>query len=208
MPAIIALCGLPGSGKSTLAYHLARQFSGCVLEYDYYQTITRHSVETIKKVLSKDSDYNALHIPGLAEDLRRLKRGIPVIPPGHHHPIPSRDLIFFETPFGYCHRDSAQFIDLMLWLDIPPDIALARNIKAFVEQFSGSQSSRYQWLQDYLSNYITLVHDLLSEQEKTVRPEADYVINGHTDLDTVCAQAIKQIQEWTSRQRQPENVHP
>ncbi len=206
MASIIAIAGPPGCGKSTLARALAMHLDASIIDYDHYQTITEQSVETIIQWLDNGIDYNVLSIPGLSEDLSRLKRGCAVTPPDQTFSIKPRNFILFETPFGYCHADSAKHIDLMLWIDTPLDIALARNIRAFTEHFQRSDSSsaasdNIHWLQEYLDNYTNSVHNLLAKQIDKVRPQADYIIDGKKDVVTTCELALNLIQDWTDNKR-------
>ncbi|WP_211830280.1 AAA family ATPase [Kistimonas asteriae] len=202
MASIIAIAGPPGCGKSTLSRAIATHLDASIIDYDHYQTVTDHPVESIIEWLDKGLDYNALTIPGLSEDLARLKHGQVVTPPSQPFSVSSRNIILFETPFGYCHAESARHIDLMLWIDIPLDIALARNIRAFTEHFTRSKhtspaTDNIHWLQEYMDNYINSVHDLLTKQIEKVRPQADYMIDGKKDVATTCQQALKIIQGWT-----------
>ena len=213
MASIIAIAGPPGCGKSTLARALAMHLDASIIDYDHYQTITEQSVETIIQWLDNGIDYNVLNIPGLSEDLSRLKRGYTVTPPNQTFFIKPRNFILFETPFGYCHADSAQHIDLMLWIDIPLDIALARNIRAFTEHFQRSDnpsaaSDNIHWMQEYLDNYTASVHDLLTKQIAKVRPHADYTLEGNNNVVTICQQALTAIQDWAKEQTLKEATQP
>ena len=211
MATIIAIAGPPGCGKSTLARAVAMHLDASIIDYDHYQTVTHHPVESIIEWLDNSRDYNVLTIPGLSDDLSHLKNGLSVTPPGQPFSVKPRDVILFETPFGYCHTESAQHIDLMLWIDIPLDVALARNIHAFTEHFTHANNAstmpdHIHWLQEYLDNYTNSVHDLLTKQIKKVRPHADFWIDGQNNVVTVCQQALTIIQAWSQERVQREAV--
>ncbi len=213
MASIIAIAGPPGCGKSTLTRALAMHLDASIIDYDHYQTVTEQPVEAIIEWLDNGIDYNVLNIPGLSEDLARLKRGSAITPPDQPFSIKPRNLILFETPFGYCHAESARHIDLMLWIDLPLDIALARNIRAFTEHFQRTDSpsaahDNIHWLQEYLDNYTSSVHDLLTKQIAKVRPHADYMVDGKKDVVATCEQAHKIIQEWSHHNTAREVTQP
>jgi len=46
-----------------------------------------------------------------------------------------RKYVLFETQFGRAHRETERHLDLLLWVDTPLDVALARSIRASIAGF-------------------------------------------------------------------------
>jgi uridine kinase len=198
MNKVIAISGFPGSGKSTLMYELSRRVSGACLDYDRYQRVTDRPIEEITRWLRDGADYNELVVPGLAEDLRRLKSGMQVTERGTGREVPARQYIFLETPLGREHRPTSQFIDVVLWLDVPLDVALARNIRAFTSNFlnheTGSEySNDLMWLESYLTNYIEHVREMLLLQYEKIGKTADVIVNACGRADAVLIEALSRL---------------
>jgi hypothetical protein len=95
-----------------------------------------------------------------------------------------KQFLFFETHFGRAHKDTGRYIDLMLWLDTPPDVALARNLLALLEPMAPGGSiqptaERIGATRRYLSSYLSDVRRLAAFQRDRLLPEADRVLDGN-----------------------------
>ncbi len=131
MPDIVAIAGPPGSGKSSLVKALSKSFDNASIVYfDNYQEFVKQSQIDIIAWMDAGADYNEFQLPQLAADLAVIKSGRPVKDPVSQATIEPTETILFETLFGRAHRSTGQYIDRLIWLDTPLDIALARNIKA------------------------------------------------------------------------------
>jgi hypothetical protein len=137
-------------------------------------------------------------VPNLATDLRKLKRGESVIDPLTTMEIPSNKYIIFEMPLGKEHKDTAEYIDLLIWIEIPLDIALARKVREFTGIFLAKHKQEMLrdsilWLDKYLENYLGIVRDVLQIQKKRVSVKADVVIDGQSDFETMVQLATREI---------------
>jgi hypothetical protein len=196
---VVAVAAPVGGGKTTLVRGLAEHFSGASTVYfDHYERITEQSIESIGDWMREGADLNRIVVPGLAEDLQSLKRGVAVTDPLTRSAIASSEFILFETQFGRAHAASGQHIDYLVWLDIPLDIALARKIRQFSGEVAAGRDSRRAaefapWLGTYLENYIAVVGKLLRLQRDLVAANADLVLDGMLDpreLQRRAAEAI------------------
>lgn len=199
MNIIIAVAGPPGAGKTSLINALVCELGNASsVSYDSYQKITEKPVNEITELLKDGTNYNSLIIPKLAEDLEKIKNGESIVEPLQNIEIKSNPYIFFETPFGKEHSESAQYIDLLLWIDIPFDIALARNLKAFTgfflkEQRRDKHTDNIAWLDDYLANYLAEIRHLLYMQKERVSVNADIVVDGTNNIESMAEYAMKEI---------------
>ena len=202
---IIAICGSPGSGKSTLAELLARAFTDgnefipgtnpvVRIDIDQYQSFTDQAIEDIEQWMEGEADYNTFTIPQLDNDLADLKRGKTLQISGQKKPSTAAGPIIFETHFGREHRATGQHIDFMIWLETPLDIALARNIQAFCQDFlageEGHHRQQIQWMMEYLTNYQQSVRATLAQQAQRLSSAADVILDGQQNVDALTKQAL------------------
>lgn len=199
MTQIIAVAAPIGGGKTSLVNAIAEKLQDAsTIHFDHYEKITQEPIENLMQWMDKGADFNDLPIPGLPEDLERLKRGKSVTDPLTGRSIYPEQYIIFEMPLGREHRDTAEYIDLLLWVDIPFDIALARKIREFVRDFLSEQEPEkhkdcLNWIDQYLYNYLKIVREVLSIQKQKVSANADIIVNGQDTIETMVQHATKEI---------------
>lgn len=179
-PVVIGIAGPPGAGKTRLAQELAHLLEDAsVLSMDHYQRMTDLPPAEIARWAAQGADFDALPVPGLAEHLTALRRGETVVDPATGAAVPACRFIVFETHFGRAHRATGPLIDLLVWLDTPVDVALARNLRAFARPWlrpgagTAAQAEGLRWIDGYLDNYLSLVAPLLRLQAERVPQGAD-----------------------------------
>ncbi|MGH8736380.1 MAG: hypothetical protein ACREVC_03355 [Burkholderiales bacterium] len=201
MSYVVAVAGPSGGGKTSVVRGLVEQLGDASAIYmDSYERMTREPIGNVRLWTERGADVEELPVPLLAEHLRRLKRGETVVEPAGQTAIVPRKYILFETQFGRVHRATGAQIDLLVWVDTPLEIALARRLKAFCAEAlraarAGGAWERIEWLDAYLANYLSLVRRLLLLQSERVRPHADVVVDGSGGLDAIVRQLRDQILE-------------
>lgn len=179
---VIAIAGPPGSGKSTLADALAQRLGDAVvLAMDHYQRMTRMPIGEVECWRARGADLAELPVGPLAEHLTALKEGCSVQDPATRATLEPRNYIVFDTHFGRAHQPTGALIDMLVWLDTPLDVALARNLRGFLRPLLGpgpaaQTQDRLQWIHGYLDNYEMVVSGLVHMQSARIRPGADLVI--------------------------------
>lgn len=199
MRPVIAVAAPIGGGKTSLATAIASRLGeASLLYYDRYERATAGSVDDLVRWMENGARIDDLAVPGLAEDLSRLTRGEPATDPVTGASIPAGRWIVLETPLGREHTATASFIDLLIWIDTPLDVALARKIREFVVDFparAGQADTRafLSWLGNYLDHYLRVVHRMLEIQRERVPLQADVILDGRGDFETLLRQALEAI---------------
>lgn len=199
MSYVIAVAGHPGAGKTAVVQGLLQAMGDAsAIHMDSYETMTRTPIGEIAQWMKSGADIDAFTFPQLEQDLQRLKQGATVIEPRTSREVLPRKYILFETQFGKAHRATGQHVDLLVWIDTPLDIALARIVKALTASFLREQTpeklaERLQWLQGYLDNYLGTVRSLMAMQKQKVASSADVIIDGQAALPDVVQSAKREI---------------
>jgi uridine kinase len=189
---IVAVSGPTGSGKTALVKGLvARLGDASALHMDDYERMTREPIGDVQRWAERGAHFDELAVPLLGEHLARLKAGHPV------RDITPRKYIVFETQFGRAHLATGALIDLLIWIDVPLELALARKLKAFATEalHDANPRDRLAWLDAYLGNYLALVRRLLVMQAERVRPQADLMLDGSGALEPMVARAQEYVLE-------------
>lgn len=197
---VIAIAGPVGAGKTTLAQAVAHQLAdAAMLQFDHYERITEQSIEQVRDWVQGGADLDAIAIPGLAEALQALKAGRAVVDPLTGATIPSRKYILFETQFGRRHAATGRYIDLMIWVDTPLDVALARKVRQFAAALEGSDPAEARrfatWLHEYMGNYVDVVAGLLRMQKESVGAGADLVVDGAREVSALQQEIADLVRE-------------
>ncbi|MES2533125.1 MAG: hypothetical protein V4636_18935 [Pseudomonadota bacterium] len=178
-----------GGGKSALVDGLAAALGGApTLRFDDHENATRQSVDALGAWLAAGADFDQLQAPGLVDALHALQA---------RQALRSHDKstsIVFEMPLGRAWKATAADIDLLVWVDVPLDIALARRLRdicaGLLRRDPADMRNGVAWLHDYLSHYGSVLHGVLQAQQRTVRPQADLVLDGRHDVGTLVAQVM------------------
>jgi len=198
---VVGVAGPAGGGKSTLVRALAAQLSDSVaVHIDSYQKITEEPIRKLVDWMERGADFGELSIPLLAEHLQSLKQGMPVVDPSTGQEIRPRKYLLFETHFGRAHHDSGRYVDLLIWLETPLDVALARNVQDFLRPLmrmnaDPAMGERLGAILRYLETYVADVRRLRIMQRERVRADADVVLDGGGDVDDLVRRAKQEILE-------------
>jgi uridine kinase len=86
------------------------------------------------------------------------------------------DTVVFEAPLGRRHRGSGSYIDFLVFIELPLEIALARFVR---REISADPST----LIPYIEAYEPLARDVYLEQLRQVMPDADLIVDGRQPVD-------------------------
>ena len=198
MTCLVAIAAPVGGGKSTLVRGLAAALNGAsTLHFDHYEVATRKSPAELARWIAEGADFNRLRAPGLRDALQALKRGEPVTDPATGRSIVPGDHVFLEMPLGREFAETAHLIDIVMWIDTPLDLALARKLGAFAEEAAADLASDprefLEWLGSYLRQYAEQIRVVLELQKSRVAASADVVLDGLRPRETLVHDALRAI---------------
>lgn len=208
---VIAVSGYSGSGKSTVVTQLSKIINCTTLFFDDYVS-RRDFPEDLKSWLKNGGDPNIISTPLLCNHLTQLKNGQPIklvkgngwakeygISPAEEvqSKIPS-PLIIVEEPFGRERKEIEALIDRVIYLDIEPEVALARRIYDLIKSLKNDSEVLMNLLDHFLFDYLHQgVKDMYMETGKRVRANSDVIINANKDIDEI----VLDVSEWIGRMK-------
>jgi uridine kinase len=196
---VIAVAAPVGGGKTSLVTAIASALGdAAIISYDNYERSTIKSPDEMRRWMLNGALFDDLPAPGLADDLVRMKRGEAIIDPGTGTSIQAKKLIIFEMPLGREYTATSRFIDYLVWIDTPLDMALARKIKEFIAHLppgSGERETRafLSWLGSYIDSYMDIVGKMLDLQRERVPVHADLILDGRNGIEALVLQALEGI---------------
>lgn len=197
MTCLVAVAAPIGGGKSALVKGLAKALDGAsTIHFDDYEVATQKSSAELARWIADGTDFNSLRAPGFAEALRALKRGESVANPASGEPVLPGEFVVLEMPLGRAYAATADLIDILVWVDTPLDVALARNIRAMAVDAAaapGAAQDFLRWLDAYLGQYPDQLRTILQLQKIRVAPAADIVLDGLQAPENLVAEALRAI---------------
>lgn len=196
---VVGVSGVPGAGKSTLAKELGSRLLAPIVQYDQFQTVTRMSVGDVQAWFGRGGDPNEFRLVELVQELTRRTLW--------HEATRDRPTVIFETPFGRLHRASGAFIDFLVWVDTPFDLALCRALQGAMDWFERQRpfptaSAHLGWQRQYLLNY-PIVRDMYLAQRAAGMPDAQLVVDGALPTTALADQVLRALEAQADPRRRP-----
>jgi hypothetical protein len=186
MSHVIAICGTMGSGKSTTVDLLAQMNADCFTLYeDDFNPAPLQTIEEVRDWAERGGNIDEFDLSSLVAQLRQLCED-----PGR--------IVFLETQFGRMHPALRPLIDLQCWIDVEPDIALARKVSQLARQFAEvpaatSSIASLQWIAGFCENYFQTTRTLFIQQRATISWQSDVQISGRGTPTEVCERVWQSV---------------
>ena len=186
---VVGISSPSGGGKTTVARRVAEMLKDTVsIYFDDYDCDNVPPVD-LRQWLQQGADYNAWKPLRLTNDLRKLKAGEPIESPIDGTTIHPRRYVIFDAPLGYAHAETGAFIDFMVFIDTPLDMALARRLlRDLALEPTASANVALDSVESKLTAYLDYARDAYLEMDKQVKPGCDLVLDGRCSVDELAQQ--------------------
>jgi len=204
-PRVVVISGSVGSGKTTLTERLADLLGGSpVLIFDHYEQYTEWP-QDIDQWIRAGADPNQVRVPRLKEDLLSLLKGTSITHPLDNRTINSSEYILVEEPSGRERQEIAEYIDLVVYVDVPQDVCVVRVVQRALgmtgpdfERTVESESRqglarRLKAVAFWLAQYERM-RSVYIEVSGIVKQKADIVVDGLRPVDEIAQQVLDAIE--------------
>jgi uridine kinase len=197
-PLVVAIAGPSGAGKSTLVQAVAALLDGATtVLFDDYSVSSTYPVDPIAW-LHAGADPREWQTPQFAADLAVLRSNTRVLRAGSATVLNPTPFIVIEEPFGRERPEMAALIDVVVVIDIPLEIALARRLRRHFARDIQHQTAA-EVLADndeYLAFYLNGGRDVYQEINSQVLAGCDLRVDGERPIDLVAAEIVQAIRAF------------
>ena len=151
---VIGISAVGGGGKTAVTRRLAEVLcDAAAVHFDDYDDTNVHPGD-FRKWFADGAGYDAYDLPVFTRHLETLKAGGRVRCPTGGAIVGPVRYVVADAPLGREHLDSGRFIDLMVFVDTPLDIAMARRVLRDIDEAAQSTAAEaLEHVNDELSGY-------------------------------------------------------
>jgi uridine kinase len=190
---VIAVSGTSGAGKSSVIAITAELLTSAArLHFDDYVTLG-NDIAQIRAWIDSGASPDEIKTPVLAVDLRTLISGEPIRPPNAGHMVHPADYIILEEPFGRSRRELASLIDLTVYIDVPPDVALARRITREIAAQQNGAEQLVAEIEGQLRAFLAIGRDAYLAAARAANKSADIVLDGMLPVNELAAAIVEEV---------------
>lgn len=176
---VIGICGYSGGGKSAVANLLAEVLKDAlVISYDDYH---ESNVEPPVEDWGKITTFNDFKTPLINEHIELLLNGKSINYPLSNKEIIPKKIIILDNALGKRHVDHGQFLDIVIFIDTPLDVAMARRL---LRDFTQEKLNYSDAFQNELSSYLNGGREAYLNMNK-LKTGADLIVDGMKDLGAI-----------------------
>jgi len=203
-PYVITIAGYVGSGKSTIAESLARELENApVLKFDHYENFIEWS-KNMNQWTGDETDLRRIRIPRLKDDLLALLKGLPVSDPLDGRMISPSSYVLLEEPSGRERDEIKEFIDFVVYIDVPQDVCVTRLIERVIDMemwntqgtFTGeAKENLVKQLNAVVSwiNHYRQYRSMYMAGSELAQRNADIVVNGMLPVEEIIAEILSAV---------------
>ena len=182
----IGISAVAGGGKTAVTKRLDEVLGEAVsLHFDDYDDTNIHPGD-IQSWFAAGADYDAYRTPVFTDHLEALKAGTSITYPVGGVKLGPARYVVVDAPLGRAHSDSGRFIDLMVFVDTPLDVALARRVLRDIDgQSAWSSDQVIQYVKEELSAYLVGARPIYEEFQERMRTTSDVIIDGTFGIDDI-----------------------
>lgn len=193
---VIGVSGNICSGKTSLIKSLTNKIDNSVsILWDDYDHLVKLNFDDPKEWVENDCDFNKWKTPQFVKDLESLKKGQPIKLPTTLQLIKPAKIIFVEDPTGRTREAIGKFIDYLIYIDLPPELSIARFYKRELEnnQKWDSNKDLVQFLKNYTQRYLEWSRYAFVILERKIKDDADLILDGMKPISTLAEEVIQKL---------------
>ena len=201
---VIAISGAPGAGKTTLVRSVAQALGDAVaLHFDDYKSVAQYPANmsnpaNLADWIEAGKDLDAWKIPQLLDNLTALRNGQAISLPANQGEIEPAKFIVLEEPSGRARAGLQALIDMVVLIDLPLEIALARKVVDYIDfclkELSGDDLKRA--LQRFVAGYehYPLVREYYLAVVEGARRDCDLILDGARPTEELTQEVVIAVQ--------------
>ena len=183
---VVGIASISGGGKTAVTRRLVAALGDAVaIHFDDYDDTNVHPVD-IRRWFLDGADYYAYETPVFTHHLQALKAGRSICYPVGGRIVEPARYVVADAPLGRAHSPSGRLIDLMVFIDTPLDVAMARRILRDIDpavRWPADKSLEHVKAQ--LAGYEAGARPVYEHFQERMRAASDLIIDGTLDLDLV-----------------------
>jgi len=186
MAFVIGISGVSGAGKTVITKQIAENLQDAApLFWDDFEDLGIFPDDYVEW-FNSSRDYGAWKTPEFAGAIKTLKSDQAYKHPTSSLKINSKKYVVVDAPLGYKHKETGQHLDFVIFVEVPPDIALARRILR--DDLVSSPKELKLELNTYLHSsrpvYLASCHD---------SGNADLIVDGMLPIEKIVQVIIKNV---------------
>ena len=190
---VTGISSVSGGGKTAVTKTLADLLQDAVTVcFDDYDETNIHP-QNLEAWLAGGGDYNEWRTPALTRDLQELTTGNHIASPVDGSKVSPAEYVVFDAPLGRAHRDTGRFIDFMVFIDTPLDVAMARRLLRGMANVEANADETVKGIEVALSSYLNGARLLYVEFQERIKRQCDLVLDGCLSLDELAGEIRARI---------------
>ncbi len=195
---VIGICSPSGGGKTSLVKRLSELIEDNVtISFDDYGD-PFWDIINFERWIRQGADLNKITTPKLATDLEALRTGKSIISPKNKEIIEPKRFILFDTLVGRSQNATGKFIDFLVYINVPLELALSRRIMRSLTEVPidnlniEKTREKIENLKEYLEAYSSQtgprqIYLAIQNQVKTL---CDVVLNGEKPISSLATDVL------------------
>ena len=201
MVTVIGVSAVSGGGKTEITRRLAEVLGNAVaLQFDDYDDTNVHP-DDLQRWSADGANYDAYQTPVFSRHLQALKAGQSICYPIEGRTVGPATYVVADAPMGRAHSDSGRFIDLMVFVDTPLDVAMARRVLRDIGPPARSTADEaLEHVKGELSGYEARARPIYEHFQDVMRAGSDLIVDGTLGIDLIVDRIRSEIElRWASR---------
>ncbi len=169
---VISISSVSGGGKTAVTNALTKRLhKATAIHFDEYDL---EEPSNFSEWVDRGGDYNEWNVNPIRQDIQKLLQNSTI------------NYIILDYPFSYLNTQLNDFINLSIYLDTPLDIALIRRF--FRSKVNSIEEITYEY-----ENYLKLGRSAYTVMERTIKPSADFIVDGLLSLNEIVDNIINRL---------------